>query len=155
VIELYFAYGSNMSLARLRARIPEAQSLGAARLPGHGLRIDKLGRDRSAKANLVIAAGEEVWGVLYRMPHEGFARLDRHEGGYVRFEADVEDAAGALRRALSYRSERRADDPRPFAWYRAHMLAGAREHGLPEAWIQRLEAIAVRPDPATGDRRGE
>jgi hypothetical protein len=48
---LYFAYGSNMSAPRLRARTPSAEPIGAAKLPGFRLVFDKWGRDDSAKAD--------------------------------------------------------------------------------------------------------
>ena len=38
----YFAYGSNMSLARLRARIPSAEKVGSFMLREHSLRFHPL-----------------------------------------------------------------------------------------------------------------
>ena len=39
----YFAYGSNMSFARLQARVPSARSLGCYALRQHDLRFHKSG----------------------------------------------------------------------------------------------------------------
>ncbi|TNF88372.1 MAG: gamma-glutamylcyclotransferase, partial [Gammaproteobacteria bacterium] len=39
----YFAYGSNMSPARLQARVPSARPLGVYRLKGHRLSFHKRG----------------------------------------------------------------------------------------------------------------
>ena len=66
---LYFAYGSNMSSERLRARTPSATSLGRARLPGYTLRWHKLGRDGSGKCDIEPsnAPRAAVWGVLYEI----------------------------------------------------------------------------------------
>ena len=69
----YFAYGSNMSRARLQERVPEARSLGRAQLPGFGLRWNKPGRDDSGKANIVPAEAEIVWGVLYDFPSSAWS----------------------------------------------------------------------------------
>ena len=52
----YFAYGSNLSLARLRERIGIALPLGVAELPDYRLVCDKRGADGSAKANLTHSA---------------------------------------------------------------------------------------------------
>ena len=49
---LYFAYGSNMSSVRLRARVNSAQPLGVARLPGHRLRWHMHSLDGSGKCDI-------------------------------------------------------------------------------------------------------
>ena len=49
----YFAYGSNLVMARLRARVPVFGLIGPARLPAMRLTFDKRGSDGSGKANLV------------------------------------------------------------------------------------------------------
>ena len=48
---LYFAYGSNLSSARMAARVPSARVVARAQLPGHALRFHKVGRDGSAKCD--------------------------------------------------------------------------------------------------------
>jgi hypothetical protein len=48
---VYFAYGSNMSTARLRERMPSCKPLGTATLPGHALRFHKRSTDKSGKCN--------------------------------------------------------------------------------------------------------
>jgi len=147
---LYFAYGSNMASARLAARVPSARAIGAARLPGFAWRCNKRGADGTAKANLERAAAAETWGVLYELEGEAFDVLDRLEGGYERIAVEVEHA-GATRRAHTYASSLRSDDDAPAAWYLGLVVAGAREHALPDEWIATLEA-AARPDPdETGD----
>jgi len=150
---LIFAYGSNMHPARMQARVPAAVPRGRARLRGHRLVFNKLGRDGSAKANLVPEpdGGEaEVWGVLWELDAAGLAALDPHEGGYRRVRAEVETDDGACVVVETYLSERLTNDPVPFDWYLEHVLRGARAHGLPEAWVARLELVVCRPDPREG-----
>ena len=48
---LYFAFGSNMSVLRLRARAPSALPVGQARVKKYRLVLDKWSRDGSAKAD--------------------------------------------------------------------------------------------------------
>ena len=48
---VYFAYGSNMSTARLRKRMPSCKPIGIATLPGHALRFHKRSTDKSGKCN--------------------------------------------------------------------------------------------------------
>jgi gamma-glutamylcyclotransferase (GGCT)/AIG2-like uncharacterized protein YtfP len=144
---LYFAYGSNLKGSRMRERVPSARREAVAFLEHHRLACNKRGRDGSAKANLVSAPGERVWGVLYRVEQTHLTLLDRFEAGYQRIQVEVRTAAGAAHRATTYRSDRITGDPTPFAWYRGMILEGAREHGLPEDYLAVLEALPARPDP--------
>jgi hypothetical protein len=36
---------------------------------------------------------------------------------------------------------------RPYSWYRALVVAGAREHRIPEDYIALLETVATQEDP--------
>ena len=65
----YFAYGSNMNLARVRARGLQVADLRGAYLTGLKLVFDKVSRQHpgAAHANIVYAPGERVEGVLYRL----------------------------------------------------------------------------------------
>lgn len=140
----YFAYGSNLTLARMRSRVDGARAEGVACLRGYRLAWDKLGADGSGKANLRRDAGSRVWGVVYAFEAHRWPELDAHERGYERFEALVTLADAAIP-AQTYRSARLTREP-PFAWYRELVVEGARAHGLPEDWLRALEACPVRPD---------
>jgi gamma-glutamylcyclotransferase len=56
----YFAYGSNLDLARMRARAPAVGLIGPALLQGMRLAFDKRGGDGSGKANLAEDAASHV-----------------------------------------------------------------------------------------------
>jgi gamma-glutamylcyclotransferase (GGCT)/AIG2-like uncharacterized protein YtfP len=85
---LYFAYGSNLDEGQMRARCPRAKALGRAALPNHALTFGGFSHKwRGAVASIRRAPGEQVHGVLYRLPSEELAALDRFEGhphSYVR-----------------------------------------------------------------------
>lgn len=140
---LYFAYGSNLLASRLRERVPSAAPRGVARLDGFRLTLDKRGADGSAKANLAPAVRERVFGVVYSLDAAHWPDLDRCEAGYERFEAGVE-VDGARLAVQTYRSTLLTDDPVAHAWYKRLIVEGAREHGLPAAWIALLEALPAR-----------
>ena len=143
----YFAFGSNMATSRLRQRAPSARPVAVARLPGHVLRWHKLGRDGSGKCDACAAAArpeDAVWGVLFDIDEADKPGLDAAEGlgiGYDERMVHVETEAGR-RCALTYQARPDRIDPRlrPRAWYKAYVLAGAREHGLPAAYVARLAA---------------
>lgn len=139
----YFAYGSNLKLARMRARVPSASPEGAARLAGYRLVCDKRGSDGTGKANLRADPEGEVWGALYRFDTSDWPRLDAHEPGYERLEVAVSCATVSLA-AETYCSLLITPDPVPTAWYKRLVVEGAREHALPEAWIRALEAWPER-----------
>ena len=149
---LYFAYGSNMSSARLTARTPSARVVGPGRLPGHALRWHKLGRDGSGKCDVVFAgrgSSAVVWGVVYRIDCAEKADLDRIEGlgvGYDKHEVVVATEAGEIA-ARTYRARPNAVNAtlRPRQWYKAHVLDGAREHGLPASYVAMIEEVEAAP----------
>jgi gamma-glutamylcyclotransferase len=153
---LYFAYGSNLLTRRLRAanRAPSAQSLCIARLSHHRLSFDKLSeRDGSGKCDAEHTGRltDCVIGVVYRIDLAEQAALDLVEGvgfGYRRDEVEVESDDGRLR-CHTYLATRKQPGIQAFDWYKALVLAGAREHGLPSAYIEAIEAVdaVVDPDP--------
>lgn len=153
---LYFAYGSNLHVGRLRARIRGVVPVESALLPGHALRFNKRGRDGSGKCSVVPHAGAEVAGVIYQITRTGLVRLDRFEGsGYRRSPIVVHGLdSGRRYRAHCYVAKASAIDDSCVAydWYRDIVVAGAESHGLPAAYIDRLRATPARPDP-NGRRR--
>ena len=146
-MQRYFAYGSNLEPRRLRERIGEFRVYGAACLYGHRLAFNKRGRDGSGKANLMPDPLGLVWGVVYELTPAAWPRLDRFEAGYTRLRIQVEPSPGEGLEAWSYASTRLCGKP-PFAWYREHVVQGARQHGLPDAWVAWLEGVRVQPDPS-------
>ncbi len=148
----YFAYGSNMDTERLRTRAPSAQPVAVARLPCHALRWHKRGRDGSGKCDISAAdAGDAVWGVLFDIECVDKARLDAAEGlgfGYDQCVVQVVADSGPCR-ALTYQARPTHIDARlrPMPWYRRHVVAGAREHGLPAAYQRALAATPTTADP--------
>lgn len=146
----YFAYGSNMSLARLQARVPNVRPLGRHTLAGHALRFHKAGDDGSAKCDACPTSNDadRVWGVLFEVDANGKATLDRIEGaGYAVAEVSVIDEDGRRQTAFTYRAVRIDAARKPFTWYLHHVLVGAREAGLPRAYIEGIAAVDSIDDP--------
>lgn len=147
---LYFAYGSNMSLPRLRARVPSAQRLNVATLPAYRLAFHKIGTDGSAKCNIVPCTGNCVYGVLYRMDARHRAALDRAEGcghGYEAAQLDVIALDGRRVNAFSYFATAIDDRLLPFDWYLQHVLNGARDNALPADYTAVIASVTTVEDP--------
>lgn len=146
--QLYFAYGSNMSTARMQERIPRAEPLGAARLEGHRLVCNKRGKDGTGKANLVASEGHVAWGVLFAgLAADDWNRLDRFEWGYERTVGRVSThAAEPVEARLYLALAPETFEIPPFDWYRDHCLNGAREHALPAPVVRQIAGWAVEID---------
>lgn len=156
----YFAYGSNMSSPRLRARVADARFLCRAELPGYRLRFHKIGRDGSAKCDAESSgdATDRVWGVVYAIPTAQRGLLDAYEGlgrGYRAVDIRLRRENGVALTAFCYLATRIDPRLRPFDWYREHVLRGAREHGLPQPYCAAIAAVAIRPDRDVARRAGE
>ena len=146
----YFAYGSNLSAARLRESCPSARLEAIGVVPGHRLAFTRRSeRWGGGVADIRPDPGAEVRGVVWRIPAGEGAALDRQEGvhaqppRYRRLEVAVTTAAGAVLDCLAYQvAEPEAEHVAPSAAYLETMLRGAREAGLPPAYVARLAAIA-------------
>jgi gamma-glutamylcyclotransferase len=156
---LYFAYGSNMSTARLLARTPSARVVKTARLTGHRLLFHKKGADGSGKCDAHCIDGDVcVFGVVFELHASDKQVLDRIEGlgyGYDQKTVSVIAGSGEWIDAVTYYANSIDADLQPFHWYKAHVLHGAREQGLPPDYIERIAAVESIPDPDAGRHHDE
>ena len=152
---IYFAYGSNLLFARLHARTPSIRNLGVAVLEDHRIHFDKPSPDGSGKCGIDPASPDErVIGVLYEMAKTEKPLLDEIEGvghGYVDEPITVTTSRGSVE-AFTYYPTLIDRARRPYDWYHALVLAGARENALPDEYISRIESVQVMVDPDR-DRR--
>lgn len=147
--KLYFAYGSNLHLARMRARVPSARVVGVGRVPGFRLSFRKAGRDGSAKCDLEPAPGATVWGALYRFAAAHQPALDAAEGpGYYIERVTVATEAGSVE-AFTYRARPDwiSEAAAPYDWYRDLVIVGARAHEIPDMYVAAIAGIDAIPDP--------
>lgn len=148
----YFAYGSNLDrgtfLGRRRMQ-PLATQIGV--LHDFALRFDlPIGPGERGVANVAPQPRDLVWGALYQLTHTDANRLDRTEGVargvYRRLAVEVETPAGTALAAFTYRSEISRPERKPSRRYLGLLLAGAREHGLPADYVERLRGYALAVD---------
>jgi hypothetical protein len=150
----YFAYGQHMATAMMGGCVAGAHLVGRGQLREWALSLDHMGADGSAKANLRRDPGAEVWGVIYRLPAGGLAALDAALLGYRRVELDPVDDAGAVRPCTAHLSDIVDETWTAVDVYRDQLVAGAREHALPETYVEALEALPAKPGrlPGCGGR---
>ena len=144
----YFAYGSNMLRERLVARVSTAQGVAVGVVRDYRFDFAKVSVDGSGKGDMVASPGDEVWGVLYEFDADQKAALDEHEGRHYRAREVVVSTPSGDETAWAYIAEPHRRDPSkvPYDWYLALIIAGARQGGLPEAYIQAVEATAFDVD---------
>ena len=138
---LYFAYGSNMDAAAMRARCPKSRPLGLARLARHRLALMADGH-----ATVVRDPNNAVHGVLYDLAQSDVAALDRYEevsrGLYIKANQPVLRAEGAPARALVYIGRGAPSaEAKPKPGYVEGILCAAREAGLPAAYVGFLTGL--------------
>ena len=144
---LYFAYGSNMSRAPMRARCRSAREVGTATLAGHRLIITSDGY-----ASVVPEPGGIVHGLLWRLTPRDIAALNAYESldtGLYRVVTLPVRSGARLIPALVYVARSRTPGlPRP--GYLEAVVAAARELDFPGDYV---EALARWPPSALRARR--
>lgn len=145
----YFAYGSNMLSTRLRERCPSAEALRPVVLKGWKLEWHKPSKDGSSKCTIVQSTdpNAEVFGILYLIDPSDIDNLRRAEGvggGYEEIQVEISNEPLQVN---TYRATKADQSRKPYTWYRALVVAGAREHGLSDAYVAELEAISAIEDP--------
>lgn len=145
-----FAYGSNMPTARIRARCPSAKALGVAELHAYEIRWHKASKDKSGKADIVESDVDDasVFGVLYEISPEEKPALDAAEGlsnGYEEVRIVVVHN-GDEATVTAYQATKTDPNLKPYTWYKALAAFGAKEHGLPAAYIAQIEAVPAVED---------
>lgn len=159
----YFAYGSVLSKrhvgewagehgvdARLFAR-------GApAVLRGYRLVFDVESRFWGGMvADLVEDKDGVVHGVLFEIPPLAVGAVQKKEGVPTGLSTEIAvkvEAEGKTLDAKAYvaRPEKRTEPGAPSGRLMAYLVEGARERGLPEAWVAELERHAQGAAPAQG-----
>lgn len=149
----YLAYGSNLHPLRLLPRVPSARVVGVVEMPGYMLAFHKRSVDGSGKCLLYTEQGEPhgAHGVLYELDARDKPGLDVLEGngnGYVQRLVQF-PLKGNTYTPYLYIAQSTHIDPTllPYDWYKQLVVAGARYHNLPDAYIASIEAVPSRPDP--------
>ena len=151
MVARYFAYGSNMNPARVRERGIRFHRATGAWIDGYALAFDKVSRrhDRLGHANLVVAPGERVEGVLYWLEGAGeIEKMDRFESAPVNYSREIVQVR--VRGPVPTEASTAALEPESFesrgvvTWtYFAN--PAVRRHGLlpPRSYLEHL--LAGRP----------
>ena len=149
----YFAYGSNMDAAAMRARCPKSKPLGRARLARHRFALMADGH-----ATVVRDPAGETHGVLYDLALPDVHALDRYEdvsrGLYRKANQPVLRADGSPVRALVYiGAAPAAAGPPKKPGYMERVIAAARAAELPAPYVDFLRSLLSGGGIAAPQRR--
>ena len=141
---LYFGYGSNMLTKKLKDRCPSAVKIDVCRTKEYTLKFHKVSSDDSGKGDMAKAESEtdELYGVAFSIDKSEESNLDGAEGygyGYDKKEIDVEGITKGPLRVWTYYATNIDPELKPYHWYKRQTVEGARENGLPEDYIKKIE----------------
>lgn len=149
----YFAYGSDMDLARLRARAGDIEVLEPARLAGY--RLGFFDHDPvwdSGIETLLADETAETWGVLCRLRPLEWERLDACMGAtldgtgrHFHYPVEVATAMGETYWVRTYQRSARGVPRLPSTEFVDYLVAAARIRGLPESYQNHLRSLPSAP----------
>ena len=151
----YFGYGSNMLTCKLKDRCPSAVPIGICKIKKHSLKFHKVSHanqngipDVSGKGDMIPSESEtdEVYGVLFKILKKEEKKLDKAEGypkyGYdKKTDFDVTTIKGEKYSSVMYFANDIDPKKKPYHWYKEQVVQGARENGLPEDYIKKIESF--------------
>lgn len=150
---LIFSYGSNMCLTRIQDRVPSVSFISNAKLFGHKIKLHKISKDGSAKANAfeTFDPNDFMLGVVFNIDENEKSRLDDAEGlrhGYLEKNVTVVLSNGIEVSAQVYYANDDAIDDLliPYSWYMDFIVVGALDYQLSDDYITALRNIETRQD---------
>jgi len=152
----YFAYGSNLHPVRLVERIPSASFVYPVRLPHHRLAFHKQSHDGSGKCSLVQTgfANDSVYGAVYRIDPGHKPLLDKFEGAGYNVQTITLHHQGERYDCFTYLADQTYinNELKPYHWYKALVVHGARHLRFPESYITSIELVESIEDPEDSRR---
>jgi len=160
----YFIYGSNLNPEQLFRRCGTPEPVGVARVADY--RLGFFGHSAvwdGGEEAAVPHAGEEVWGMLFRLSLSEADLLDEWQGvrpdgcgPYFLFPVFATDLQGHSHAALLYRKDVCAVSGLPSDAQLNYIVDGAQAQSLPSLYIERLKRLpfkkAAYPVPRADSR---
>ena len=154
---MYFGYGSNMLIKKLKDRCPSAEKIEPTTnsqhmIRNHAFRFHKVSDDGSSKGDAMETKNADsiVYGVIFTIEEEEKSKLDKAEGlgyGYEEKIVDViDEKTTEVITAVTYYATRINHDLEPYDWYKLQTVKGARDNNLPVDYIKKIEDMSSKPD---------
>jgi cation transport regulator ChaC len=125
--------------------------MGIGCVNGRRLTFDKVSKDGSGKCDAEETGVEtnRVHGVLFEILKSEKRALDKAEGvgkGYCEKAIEVDTPNGKVT-AITYIATIKEPGVCPYTWYKALVVAGAVEHGLPGDYVEWIKTFETQDDP--------
>jgi gamma-glutamylcyclotransferase len=140
-----------MCVVRLQNRLPSAIVKTTGHISGYVLAFHKQSVDGSGKGNIEFTGHKDdlVYGVVFEFDASEKHLLDQAEGlghGYEATTVRVSTQAGKVE-TMTYYATHKDHTLKPYHWYKAFVVHGAKENHLPAEYIAKLEAVESIDDP--------
>lgn len=170
----YFAYGSNLLVAKLRSpeRCPTAEIIPPSEgsqyfIRKHKFKFHKRSIDGSAKGDAEATNDDNdiVYGVLFKIDDvDEIKKLRDQEGstglnpGYEEKDVNViDEKTSEIIPATTFcaKTDFIESDDKPYDWYKRQTVQGAIDNGLPDDYIKKLEDLESKYDKKESRRKDE
>ncbi len=150
----FFIYGVQILPAKMMSVMAFSQFVGVGKLSGYQLLFNKKShKDESGLANLVLTHKPEdaVFGAIYEISEAYKGTLERVEGiehGYHEIPVTVscQGQPMSVKTFICDDAALTQEGLKPFHWYKAMMLKGAKERTFPAEYIDYLEKYEALTD---------
>jgi cation transport regulator ChaC len=152
----YFAYGSNMFLAKLRKSAQSAKYFTNGKVSGYKFFINKYSHnDKSGKANIVFTNNidDKVFGVIFDIDQSEKEKLDIDEGGYAPVSLEIETSDRETLTAFLYIAKKNVEELNPYDWYKEFIIRGAKLYRLPEKYVKNTLEMVCQAIPDVKEER--
>lgn len=133
--------------------MPSVSFISNAKLLGHKIKLHKISKDDSAKANAfeTFDPNDFMLGVVFNIDENEKSRLDDAEGfrhGYLEKNVTVVLSNGIQVSAQVYYANDDAIDDllMPYSWYMDFIIVGALDYKLSDNYITALRNIGTKQD---------
>ncbi len=149
---LHFAYGADMNPGQIAERCSRPTIKAVARLPDHALSFHGHSETWDGGEEAVVPRpGHDLYGVVYQLSASDADSLDAAQGvrlngtgSYFHFPAEVIGLDGDRFDVVLHKKDRLGVFQAPSTEYLDYIIAGARVHGLPAAYVDALQWIETR-----------
>lgn len=130
--------------------LPNAKKFKNATLEDHKVAFVSFTENHASEAKaggcqLESAPGQLLYGVLYEVSEEDVAYVDKltrvEYGSYERRYLEVTGEDGHTYSTVAHTIKNPIGYSKPSEAYMNHMIAGAKEHGFPEAYVNSIEGL--------------
>lgn len=146
---LHFAYGADMNPGQIAERCSRAEMVAVARLPDHALSFHGHSQTWDGGEEAAVPRpGHDLYGVVYELSASDADSLDASQGvrlngtgSYFHSPAEVIGLDGRRFDVVLHKKDRLGVFRAPSTEYLDYIIAGARGHGLPAAYVDALQWI--------------